>query len=102
MRSSNRHTVEILAKTEYDEKVDVWSSGVILYVMLSGTVPFDGDSEDEILDAVRRCNLVFPEECFQNVSPKAMDLIRRMICRDVSRRLSAEEVLSKSLICFIC
>nr|CAB3448276.1 unnamed protein product [Digitaria exilis] len=84
---------EVVAGGEYTEKVDVWSAGVVIYVMLSGTVPFYGATAPEIFEAVLRGNLRFPPRSFAGVSPEAKDLMRRMLCRDVSRRFSAEQVL---------
>lgn len=86
---------EVLAGREYGEKVDVWSAGVILYIMLSGIPPFYGESAAEIFEAVMRGNLRFPLKAFRSVSPAAKDLLRKMICRDASRRFSAEQALSK-------
>ncbi|EYU19883.1 hypothetical protein ABFS82_06G078700 [Erythranthe guttata] len=84
---------EVLTGGEYDEKVDVWSAGVILYIMLAGVPPFYGDGPAETFEAVLRGNLRFPTKLFRSVSPEAKDLLRKMMCRDVSRRLSAEQVL---------
>lgn len=86
---------EVLAGRDYCEKVDVWSAGVVLYIMLAGFPPFYGESVVEIFEAVLRANLRFPTRVFHSVSPAAKDLLRRMICKDVSRRFSAEQVLSK-------
>lgn len=86
---------EVLAGREYSEKVDVWSAGVILYIMLAGIAPFYGDTATEIFEAVLRANLRFPARVFHSVSPVAKDLLRRMLCKDVSRRFSAEQVLGK-------
>ncbi|XP_027366470.1 phosphoenolpyruvate carboxylase kinase 1-like [Abrus precatorius] len=85
---------EVLAGRDYTEKVDVWSAGVILYEMLAGFPPFRGDSPVEIFEAVLRANLRFPSRVFCSVSPAAKDLLRRMLCKDVSRRFSAEQVLA--------
>ncbi|KAG9145340.1 hypothetical protein Leryth_008275 [Lithospermum erythrorhizon] len=84
---------EVLMGKEYSEKVDVWSAGVVLYVMLSGVVPFYGESSQETFEAVVRGNLRFPSKYFRAVSSQAKDLLRKMICKDVSKRFSAEQVL---------
>ncbi|KAJ8765205.1 hypothetical protein K2173_011465 [Erythroxylum novogranatense] len=84
---------EILAGREYGEKVDVWSAGVVLYIMLAGFPPFHGETAVEIFEAVLRGNVRFPPRVFKSVSSGAKDLLRRMLCKDVSRRLSAGEVL---------
>ncbi|XP_015087438.1 phosphoenolpyruvate carboxylase kinase 1-like [Solanum pennellii] len=84
---------EVLAGRDYNEKVDIWSAGVILYIMLAGMPPFYGESTEEIFEAVLRANLRFPTRTFRSVSPAAKDLLRRMLCKDVSRRFSVEQVL---------
>ncbi|BFG14120.1 hypothetical protein CerSpe_003940 [Prunus speciosa] len=84
---------ELVAGREYGEKVDVWSSGVVLYIMLAGFPPFYGETAAEIFEAVLRANLRFPARVFNGVSASVKDLLRRMLCKDVSRRFSAEQVL---------
>lgn len=89
---------EVLMGRDYNEKVDVWSAGVILYIMLSGVPPFFGETPAETFEAVLRGNLRFPPKCFRSVSPVAKDLLRKMICKDPYRRFSADQVLS--MFCF--
>ncbi|XP_073002019.1 phosphoenolpyruvate carboxylase kinase 1-like [Typha latifolia] len=86
---------EVVRGEEYGEKVDVWSAGVVMYVMLSSgeAAPFYGETAEETFKAVLRGNLRFPASIFAGVSPAAKDLMRRMMCKDVSRRFSAEQVL---------
>ncbi|XP_012069828.2 LOW QUALITY PROTEIN: phosphoenolpyruvate carboxylase kinase 1 [Jatropha curcas] len=84
---------EVLAGREYGEKVDVWSAGVVLYIMLAGFPPFHGETAVEIFESVLRGNLRFPFRAFHSVSPVVKDLLRKMLCKDVSKRFSAEQVL---------
>ncbi|KAK3158498.1 hypothetical protein QOZ80_2AG0137980 [Eleusine coracana subsp. coracana] len=86
---------EVVAGDEYGAKADVWSAGVLMYVLLSGgAMPFVGESAAEVLAAVLRGSVRFPPRLFGGVSPAAKDLMRRMMCRDVWRRFSAEQVLA--------
>lgn len=87
---------EVIMGREYDEKVDVWSSGVILYAMLAGFPPFYGESAPEIFESVLRANLRFPSLIFSSVSAPAKDLLRKMISRDPSNRISAHQALRQS------
>ncbi|KAM7251659.1 hypothetical protein ACFE04_023542 [Oxalis oulophora] len=84
---------EVVMGREYNEKVDTWSAGVVMYTMLAGTPPFYGESVTEIFESIMRGNLRFPTKYFRDVSSEAKDLLRKMICRDAHRRLSAEQAL---------
>ncbi|KAJ0963748.1 hypothetical protein J5N97_028870 [Dioscorea zingiberensis] len=84
---------EVVRGEKYGEKVDVWSAGVVLYTMLGGLPPFYGETSAEIFDSVRRGSQRFPFRVFRGVSSAAKDLLGRMICKEVSRRFSAEQVL---------
>ncbi|XP_068634584.1 calcium-dependent protein kinase 5-like isoform X2 [Aristolochia californica] len=77
----------------YNEAADVWSAGVILYILLSGMPPFWGKTKSRIFDAVRAADLHFPANSWHPVSASAKDLIIRMLCRDPARRLTAAQVL---------
>ncbi|PKI38344.1 hypothetical protein CRG98_041255 [Punica granatum] len=77
----------------YNQAADVWSAGVILYILLSGMPPFWGKTKSRIFDAVRAADLRFPSDPWDRISASARTLIRGMLCVDPSRRLSAQEVL---------
>ncbi|MCO5554858.1 hypothetical protein L7F22_008394 [Adiantum nelumboides] len=78
---------------EYSEEVDVWSAGVVLYVMLSGVPPFWGKTDEDIFNAIREASLEFTGTSWNSVSFSAKDLIRRMLCADVKMRLTPAQVL---------
>ena len=72
----------------YTEACDVWSIGVIVYIMLCGRPPFTGNSEDDILNKVRRGEWVFGHD-FEKVSQEGKDFITKLMCKNVERRLTA-------------
>lgn len=78
---------------KYDEKCDLWSVGVIIYILLSGYPPFDGKSNSEITENVKKGVFTFPEALWQDISQLAKDLIQKLICPSATR-LSASEALS--------
>lgn len=87
---------EILSRTEnvYTEKVDIWSLGVVFFIILCGSPPFHGDTDYEVLKKVKRGHLRFePAEAWVPVPEEAKDLIKGMICAQVEDRLSASATL---------
>jgi calcium-dependent protein kinase len=78
---------------EYNEKCDIWSAGVILYILLCGYPPFGGANDWEILLAVKRGKYSFKGMEWKYVSEHAKDLIKKMLC-PVDKRFSAQEVLN--------
>ena len=79
-------------KGNYDEKCDIWSAGVILYIMLSGDPPFNGEDDNAIYRAISKKKYNFPEEQWKNISKEAKDLISHMMC-DPDKRYTALQVL---------
>lgn len=80
-------------KGQYSSKCDVWSLGVIVYMLLSGIPPFYGQCDAEILDAVRRGFYVFHERTFKHISEDAKDFIRKCLTKNAERRPTAAELL---------
>jgi calcium-dependent protein kinase len=80
-------------KGSYDFSCDIWSLGVILYIMLCGYPPFEGDNNKEIFKRVLQQKLEFDPEDWTNISDDAKDLISRMLEKDPAKRISAIEAL---------
>mmetsp|Transcript_47947 Transcript_47947/g.137686 ORF Transcript_47947/g.137686 Transcript_47947/m.137686 type:complete len:632 (+) Transcript_47947:199-2094(+) len=78
----------------YDEKSDIWSLGVICYVMLSGRHPFSGKTVDQILKAVRAANIQMEPKFWGGISMEAKGLVRACLQKSPSVRPSAPIALS--------
>ena len=76
-------------KGEYNEKCDIWACGVIFYILLCGYPPFNGETDDEIYLDVLKGEFEFPEEDWSEVSDEAKNLIKKMLTKDVNKRISA-------------
>lgn len=84
---------EILAG-EYTEKCDVWSCGVILYILLCGRPPFDGESDDNILDNVTKGIYKISGPIWQRISVEGINLTKRLLTFNPERRITAQEALN--------
>jgi calcium-dependent protein kinase len=82
----------------YDELSDEWSCGVIMYILLCGAPPFGGNDDREILQAVKTAPLEFSDKEWKPVSKDATDVIKGLVTRDVSKRMSAKNALNTTWI----
>lgn len=78
---------------EYTKSCDIWSIGVITYILLCGYPPFYGDTDNQIFDSVRTGRFDFPSPDWDDISNNAKDFICAMLRRDPSKRLSAAKAL---------
>jgi calcium-dependent protein kinase len=81
---------EVLKKN-YDAKCDIWSCGVILYIMLCGKPPFAGRNETEIMKNVLKGKYTLEGDAWSVISEEAKDLVQKMLEYDPAKRLSALE-----------
>ncbi|OMJ81658.1 hypothetical protein SteCoe_17816 [Stentor coeruleus] len=76
---------------EFNHKCDVWSCGIILYIMLCGHPPFNGRTESEIFAKISRGVFNFSGKEWAGISKSAKNLVQKMLIKDVNKRLSAKE-----------
>ena len=79
---------------KYDEKCDIWSAGVILYIIICGYPCFNGEDDDEIFEAIQKGKIAFPSPEWDDISDDVKNLIKKMCCKP-SDRLTAEQVLKE-------
>ena len=82
-----------LLRGKYDKSCDVWSVGVVTYILLSGYPPFNGNSDSVIQDAARKGKLHFSGNSWICKSDDAMDFITCLLTKDPRKRLTAKQAL---------
>ncbi|KJH45269.1 kinase domain protein [Dictyocaulus viviparus] len=82
---------EVLLRQGYNKSLDMWSVGVIIYVTLSGTFPFN--EGDEVADQIQNAAFMFPAEPWAEVSPTAINLIQQLLRVKIEERLTIEQCL---------
>jgi len=94
----------------YDKRCDLWSLGIIAYILLCGYLPFSGrcgkdcgwedrgeecfECQHQLFQSIKSGNLVFPEKHWSGISKEAKDLITKLLVRDASQRLDATSIVN--------
>ena len=81
-------------KESYDQKCDVWSCGVIMYILLCGYPPFNGNTNNDIYNAIKNNLPYFHGEDWKEIKPEAIDLLQNMLNKNPAKRFSAEKCLN--------
>ena len=77
----------------YDEKSDEWSCGVLMYILLCGYWPFEGETEEEIFKNIKNYNIDFDTYELKQVSDNCKDLMKKLLNPDKQNRITAFEAL---------
>ena len=75
-------------KESYDEKCDIWSCGVIMFILLCGYPPFNGNTNDGIYNNIRNNQPYFHGEDWKDMTPDAVDLLQNMLNKQPNKRFS--------------
>jgi calcium-dependent protein kinase len=78
---------------DFNEKVDIWCAGVILYMMISGSFPFKYDTDEKYLARIQNEVLSFDKKAWSKVSDSCIDLLRKMLNPNKDKRISALRAL---------
>ena len=91
---------EVLIRKPYNKEIDIWSIGVILYLMLSGDLPFDDEEDDEqkIAKSIVFNEVEFPPKKFGNKSKEVIDLIKRCLTKEPKDRIKVDEIIKSDWI----
>ena len=84
---------EILERVAYDTQCDLWSLGVIVYILLGGYSPFEEKTQDALFARIRAGEYTFHVEFWHTVSDNAKDLIRKLLNTNPRKRLTAQQAL---------
>ncbi|CAE7190030.1 CPK2 [Symbiodinium pilosum] len=85
---------EIIRGKRYNELVDIFAAGVIVYFMLCGRLPFAAEQQETILEKTVKCDVNYGLEAFGRVTPPLLNMVRQMITPNIPSRPSAR-------VCFV-
>ncbi|KAF6031392.1 PSKH1 [Bugula neritina] len=85
---------EILARKPYNSLVDEWAAGVICYIMLSGTMPFDDENRTRLYRQILHAKYFYSSEPWKDISNLAKDFIDKLLVLDANERMTAAQALT--------
>eukprot|EP01123_Difflugia_compressa_P013375 TRINITY_DN615_c0_g1_i1.p1 TRINITY_DN615_c0_g1~~TRINITY_DN615_c0_g1_i1.p1 ORF type:complete len:472 (+),score=95.17 TRINITY_DN615_c0_g1_i1:51-1466(+) len=84
---------EVLRGQPYDNSVDIWSIGVITYILLCGFPPFYGNTDQQIFEKILKVDYDFPSPDWDAISGEAKDFIKKILVQDPTKRPTALQAL---------
>ncbi len=93
---------EVVSHKEYDEKCDVWSAGVILYLLICGRPPFCAPNKEDTMQLIKKGEVPFNNPVWKKVSPDAKNLVLKMLAKSPEHRISAHQARTHPWIIKAC
>ncbi|PIK63054.1 putative serine/threonine-protein kinase H1 [Apostichopus japonicus] len=84
---------EILLRKKYNQSVDIWATGVVAYILLSGRMPFDDESRTRLYRKIVRAKYSFSGEPWKDVSPAAKDFVNKVLLVNPAERMTSAQCL---------
>jgi calcium/calmodulin-dependent protein kinase I len=85
---------EVLSAQGYEKEVDLWSIGVVTYLLLCGFPPFYGESLPEVFEQIMNADYEFPSPYWDDISEGAKDVVKKLLVVDPKKRMTADECLA--------
>lgn len=89
---------EVLKHEQYDKRVDLWSLGVICYLLFSSTLPFDTENNSDTGKMIIECEPDYSIGKWKDRSPEALDFTKRLLCKNRNKRMKLEEAMEHEFI----
>jgi len=87
---------EVLMRSPYDQQSDMWSCGVIIFLLLGGDLPFMGRSQKELFRNIVMGQYEFEEDGWAHVSDEAKELVKKLLVTDPAHRLTSREAMAST------
>jgi len=84
---------ELVEGKPYDKNADIWSLGIIAYLLLSGDVPFQHPDDKKLMNMIVYDEVKYPVYTWKKISPEAQDFVKKILVKDPKKRLSLTEIL---------
>ncbi|KAL4497962.1 hypothetical protein ABPG72_014819 [Tetrahymena utriculariae] len=84
---------EILKRKGYNEKVDIWSLGIVFYLLITGSTPYNSETTTEIFEEIKKYQLTFDDPLWEKFSNECKDLLSKMLNPQPNKRISAQQAL---------
>ena len=84
---------EVLMQKPYGKSCDIWSIGVVTFILLSGTPPFYEEDNFALFEQIKACRYEFDENDWKHISPEGKDFVAKILVADPNARLNCEQIM---------